>query len=135
VDLVVSSTPTQDLVTFLFAPPSIPTPAGGPRGTLDAAKPPLSFSGSGQEFQLLGEHAVQVRFTGMVLADESGEPTYRGPRDVKPNLPALREAILFDAFEGVVGWDIGYDGPGCVMLSRDGNNVTVAIAHPEAPAG
>ena len=134
VDLAISSTPTDDLLTFVFAA-SPPGPGGPPRGTLDAASPPFSFAGSGQQFALLGQHAVQLRFSGMTIADESGQATYHGPADAKPGLPALREAIQYDASEGIVGWYVGYDGPGCVTLVRDGNDVTVMIAHPEAPAG
>ena len=129
VDLTISTTPTQDLATFVFAPQGAPSPAGAPRGTLDVAKPPFSFAGSGQTFELLGEQAVQVRFSGMVIADESGQANYRGPQDVKPALPALREIVQYDASEGIVAFDLGYDGPGCVTLSRDGNGVTVAVAH------
>ena len=134
VDLAINASTTQDLVTFVFAPQGTPTPAGAPRGTLETTKPPFSYAGSGQEFQLLGEHAVQVRFIGMVIADESGQATYQGSHDAKPALPALREVVQYDASEGVVAFDIGYDGPGCVTLSRDGNAVTVAIAHPDSPA-
>jgi hypothetical protein len=134
VDLAISSTPTQDLVTFVFAASS-PGPAGPPRGSLDAAQPPFTRAGSGQPIELVGEHAVQVRFTGMTIASETGESVYRGPDDPKPNLPALREAIQYDASEGVIGWYIGYDGSGCVTLTRNGTNVTVMISHPEAPAG
>jgi hypothetical protein len=134
VDLAISSTTTHDLLTFVFAA-STPGPAGPPHGTIEALSPPFSFAGSGQAIDLLGQHAVQVRFNGMTLAGETGEATYRGPTEAKPGLPALREAIQYDASEGVVGWYIGYDGPGCVTLVREGNNVTVMIAHPEAPAG
>ena len=134
VDIAISSTPTDDLLTFVFAPSS-PGPGGPARGTLDAVEPPFSFAGSGQAFDLLGQHAVQLRFSGMTIADESGEATYHGPADAKPSLPALREAIQYDASEGIVGWYVGYDGPGCVTLAREGNDVIVMIAHPEAPAG
>ncbi|MBI3747976.1 MAG: hypothetical protein HY262_03895, partial [Chloroflexi bacterium] len=118
----------------VFAP-STPGPGGPPQGTLSAARPPFSFAGSGQEFALLGQHAIQLRFSAMTIANESGEATYQGPTDVKPGLPALREAIQFDASEGVVAWYLGYDGPGCVTLVREGNSVTVMFAHAEAPAG
>jgi hypothetical protein len=134
VDLAISSTSTQDLVTFVFAP-STPGPGGPPRGALDGAQPPFSHAGSGLPIDLLGEHAVQVRFTGMTVASETGDAVYTGPPDVEANLPALREAIQYDASEGVVGWYIGYDGPGCVTLIRNGNEVTVAITHPGAPPG
>ena len=135
VDLAISSTATHDLLTFVFAASTTGSPAGPPRGTLEAAQPPLSFAGSGLPIDLLGQHVVRLRFSGMTIASESGEATYRGPTDVKPDLPALREAIQFDASEGIVGWYVGYDGPGCVTLARHGNDVTVMIAHPEAPAG
>jgi hypothetical protein len=135
VGLAVSSTTTHDLVTFSFATQAAPGPAGSPRGTLSVAQPPFSYAGSGQPIDVLGQHAVQVRFTGMTLSSDTGQATYTGPAEVKPNLPALREAIQYDAFEGVVGWYIGWDGPGCVTLTRNGNEVTVMIGHPEAPAG
>lgn len=134
VDIAISGTPTADLVTFVFAAPSAPTPAGPPQGSLLAATAPFSFAGSGAAIDLLGEHAVQLRFTGMTIATDAGVSTYQGPADVKPNLPALREAIQFDASEGVIGWYLGFDGTGCVSLTRSGNDVTVQIAHPEAPS-
>lgn len=134
VDLAISATPTHDLITFVFADPASPGPAGPPHGTVDAIQPPFSYAGSGQPIDLHGEHAVQVRFTGMTIASESGESTYHGPQKVEPNLPALQEAIQYDASEGVIGWYVGYNGPGCVTLSRNGNDVTVKIAHPDAPA-
>jgi hypothetical protein len=135
VDITVSSTPTHDLLTFVFATGSAPGPGGPPQGALTAAQPPFSFAGSGQQFALLGRHAVQLRFSGMTVADESGRATYQGPTDLKPNLPSLREAIQYDASEGIVGWYVGYDGPGCVTLVREGSEVTLMLAHPEAPAG
>ncbi|HKB27655.1 MAG TPA: hypothetical protein VKC59_01410, partial [Candidatus Limnocylindrales bacterium] len=135
VDLTISATSTADHVTFVFAAPSSPTPAGSPRGTLDAATPPFSFAGSGAAINLLGEHAVQLRFTGMTIASDTGASIYQGSTDAKPSLPALREAIQYDASEGVIGWYLGFDGPGCVTLSRSGNDLTVQIGHPEAPAG
>ncbi len=67
----------------------------------------------------------------MSLSDDVGRrrPT-TGPTEFRPDLPVLRHAVLFDAFEGQIGWYIGYDGPGCVTLGRDGNDVTVAIQRP-----
>ncbi len=129
-DVVISSTDEADLMTFVFGNASLPGPAGQPRGDLTIADPPYTQSGSGQEIRMRGEHVLQLRFIHMSLAADTGEPTYDGPDEFKPNLPVLRHAVQFDAFEGQIGWYIGYDGPGCVTLGRDGNNVTIAFARP-----
>ena len=33
--------------------------------------------------------------------------------------------VLFDESEGQMGWYIGYDGPACVTLTREGDDVLV----------
>ena len=76
-----------------------------------------------------GERVLVVRFTGMSLANDVGQPTYDGAVEIKPDLAALRHAVLFDASEGVIGWYVGYDGSGCVSLVRSGNSVTLVIEH------
>jgi hypothetical protein len=129
-DVVISSTDKADLITFVFGDPSLPGPAGQPRGDLVIAKPPYTQSGSGQKIRMLGEHVLQLRFMHMSLSADTGDLTYNGPDSFKPNLPVLRHAAQFDAFEGQIGWYLGYDGPGCVTLGRDGNNVTIAFARP-----
>jgi hypothetical protein len=77
-----------------------------------------------------GEHVLVLRFSGMSLANDVGQPTYDGPVELEPRFDALRHAVQFDASEGQVGWYIGYDGTGCVTLARDGSDVTISIAHP-----
>ncbi len=129
-DVVISSTDKADLITFVFGNPSLPGPAGQPRGDLMIAKPPYTQSGSGQKIKMLGEHVLQLRFMHMSLSADTGDLTYNGPDTFKPNLPVLRHAAQFDAFEGQIGWYLGYDGPGCVTLDRDGDNVTIAFARP-----
>lgn len=130
VDMQVSSTAGADRVTFIFGNPSLPGPAGPPQGALQAAEPPFTYGASGEPIDLRGEHAIQVRFSGMSIANDVGQEVYTGPREVRPNLPALRHAILYDASEGIVGWYLGYDGGGCVTLAQSGNQVTVTIDHP-----
>jgi hypothetical protein len=78
---------------------------------------------------MIGEHVLVLRFSGMSLANDVGQPTYDGPVELKPGFAALKHAVLFDASEGQIGWYIGYDGPGCVTLGRNGQDVTIAIAH------
>ena len=68
---------------------------------------------------MIGEHVLALRFTGMSLSNDVGQPTYDGPRELKPDLEALRHAVLFDASEGIVGWYIGYDGSGCPTLDAE----------------
>lgn len=131
-DIRVSTGATADRLTFVFGNPSLPGPAGPPQGSLEVAQPPYTFAGSGAPIDMAGEHVVQIRFSAMSLSNDAGQETYVGPPDIRPDLPALRHAVMYDASEGIVGWYIGYDGPGCVTLSRNGNDVTVMIAHPPA---
>jgi len=128
-DLTVSAGATADRLTFVFGSSSLPGPASPPQGSLDVARPPYTQAGSGAAIAMTGEHVLQLRFTGMSLQNDAGEETYTGPAEVKPGLPALRHAILFDASEGVIGWYIGYDGTACVTLGRDGDNVTLTFDH------
>jgi ABC-type phosphate transport system substrate-binding protein len=128
-DLKVTPGPTADRLTFVFGKPSLSSPAGPPSGTLDVASPPYTQAGSGAAITMTGHRVVAIRFSGMSLQNDAAEETYSGPTDLRPNLPALRDAVLYDASEGVVGWYVGYDGSGCVTLGRDGDTVTVSIDH------
>jgi hypothetical protein len=128
VSVKVSTSATVDFVTFVFDVGSL-TPAGPPRGNLTTARPPFTDAASGLPIDLAGAHAVQVRFTGMSLSNDAGEPTFTGEPDIKTVLPALKQVTLYDASEEIAGWYIGYDGTGCVGLVRDGNDITVTIAH------
>jgi hypothetical protein len=127
-NVVISSTDEADVMTFVFGNASLPGPAGQPRGDLRIAKPPYTQSGSGQKIKMVGDHVLMLRFTHMSLSSDTGDLVYNGPDEFKPDLSVLRHAVQFDAFEGQIGWYIGYDGAGCVTLGRDGNNVTIAFA-------
>lgn len=128
VSVKVSTTPTVDFVTFVFDDGSL-SPAGPPRGELTAAEPPFTYGPSGLPIDLQGQHALQVRMSGMSLYNDVGEPIFLGDRDIQANFPALKQVILYDESEGIAAWYIGYDGNGCVGLVRDGNDITVTIAH------
>lgn len=125
----VATSPEADFVTFVFEPGSL-TPAGPPRGELTVAVPPFTFGPSGLPIDLAGDHALQVRFSGMSLSNDVGEPTFTGDPDITVDYPALKQAIMYDESEGIAAWYIGYDGTGCVNLLRDGDDVVVSIAHP-----
>ena len=124
------STDKADLITFVFGNPSLPGPAGQPRGDLVIAEPPYTQSGSGQQIKMLGEHVLQLRFMPHVPLRR-----HRRPRPTTAPTRSSRTCRScatprFDEFEGQIGWYLGYDGPGCVTLGRDGNNVTIAFARP-----
>jgi len=118
---------TSDSLRFAFGDSSLPGPASPPMGTLAIAKPPYTNAGSGAPISIDGDHVLQLTFTGMSLQNDVGQPTYDGPADIKQNLPALRQAVLYDASEGVIGWYIGYDGDGCVSLIDDGRGLLLSI--------
>jgi hypothetical protein len=128
-DLKVDPGPSSDRLTFVFGNASLPGPASPPEGTLDVVSPPYTRAGSGASVTMTGDHVIAIRLAGMSLQNDAGEETYAGPAALHPNLPALRDAVLYDASEGVVGWYVGYDGTGCVTLGRDGNTITVSIDH------
>lgn len=128
VSVKVSTSPTTDFVTFVFDEGSL-TPAGPPRGELTAAEPPFTYGPSGLPIDLQGQHALQVRMSGMSLYNDVGEPMFKGDPDIMANMPALKQVVMYDASEGIAAWYIGYDGNGCVDLVRDGNDITVTIAH------
>lgn len=121
---------TADRLTFVFGNPSLPGPAGPPEGSLEVAQAPYTSAGSGAPIEMKGEHVLQIRFSGMSLANDVGQETYVGPRGIEtPDFPSLRHAVMFDASEGIVGWYVGYDGPGCVTLVRTANDLTLTIDH------
>ena len=131
VDVVISQGEGADLVTFVFGDSSLPTPPQGfSNGSLDVAIPPFAEGGSGLPIKVDGERVVSVRFTGMSLSNDLGQPAYEGRTDFRPDLAALRTVVNFDRFEGAMGWLIGFDGGGCVTLSSDRRSVSVSIAHP-----
>jgi hypothetical protein len=120
--------PGADIVRFQFSPGSL-TPAGPPTGSLDVATPPFTEGASGLPVDLQGEKALQVVFRHMSLQNDAGEETYTGDREIRWTDPSrsLRHVVLFDESEGQLGWYLGYDGPACVTLTREGNDVLVAI--------
>jgi hypothetical protein len=118
-----------DQLTFHFGNPSL-GPGGPPEGSLAAAEPPYTQGASGATIEVSGDRVLQVTFRGMSLQNDVGQETYTGPTEFKPDLPALRHAVMYDATEGVVGWYVGYDGGGCATLSQTNNDVILTIQHP-----
>jgi hypothetical protein len=120
---------TSDGLRFIFGNSSLPGPSSPPMASISVASPPYTQAGSGATIDVKGEHVLQLRFEGMSVQNDAGQPTYDGATELKPSLPAIKDAVLYDASEGVVGWYIGYDGPGCVTLARDGQGLVLTVAH------
>lgn len=129
IDIIVRSNANADLVRFVFGEPSLEGSGAPPTSVLQRAKRPYTRAGSGKPIALLGQRVAQVRFDHMSNMNDIGEPTYQGPAEVRPKLPALRDVALYDDSEGVVGWYIGFDGRGCATLSVRGSEVIVTIEH------
>ena len=128
-DIKVVPGAAADRLTFTFGNASLPGPPTPPQGSLEVARPPYTQAASGKAITIAGDHVVQVRFTGMSLANDVGQPTYDGRTDIRATGTAFKQAVLFDASEGVIGWYVGYNGPGCVTLAVGAHDVTLVIAH------
>ena len=116
-----------DRLVFVFGNASLPGPPTPPQGSLEVARPPYTQAASGKSITIAGDHVVQVRFTGMSLANDVGQPTYDGRTDIRATGTAFKQAVLFDASEGVIGWYVGYDGSGCVSMAVGAHDVTLVI--------
>lgn len=118
-----------DVITFRFGPPSRPDVAG--TGRLEAAEPPFVQDGSGEPVEVDGQHHLVVVLDGMLIHDDVGRPYFQGERTVRPGLPAVRQVERTGMFEGIIGFVVGYDGPGCVQLLEDAaaGTLTITIGH------
>jgi hypothetical protein len=119
-----------DRMTFTFGDP-VDLPVE-PMGRLAATSPPFSHGTTGDPVDVVGEHFLEVVFTGLALSDEEGTPTFEGQRDARYGLPAIKHAVVFDESEGQVGVIVGYTGDGCPTLGGDpdAGTVTIEIPHP-----
>ena len=118
-----------DGITFqLGAMASDPT---GSSGGLKAVNPPFVGGGSGLRVEVLGDHFVELHFDGMLIADGAGTPIYLGQASVTPDMFALEQVEMTEAFEGVYNFVIGYRGNGCVALVEDAaaKTLTITIGH------
>jgi hypothetical protein len=130
VNVSASTSGDQDLLVFEFGNMSVPGPGGPPKGEFSVAKKPYTEGASGRPIKMDGQRVVQIVYRGMSLVADTGDLVYQGPPELQPDLTALKHAVEYDESEGVIGWYAGFDGPGCVTVSREGNDVIVAFAHP-----
>ena len=122
-----------DVITFVFGNASLPGPAGQPRGDLAVAEPPYTEARQrrGRSTCRATTSCSSGSCSMSLVRPTPASPTYDGPARVQagPAGPRVTPS-MFDESEGQIGWYIGYDGPGCVTLGRDGDDVTVSFAQP-----
>ena len=120
--------PGRDVIRFVFGNGSL-TPAGPPTESIAVAKPPFTEASSGRPIALGGKQALQAVFQGMSLQNDVGQPTFTGVRQVtvSDSARSLRQVVLFDESEGRIGWYVGYDTSSCLSLTRDGDDLVLAI--------
>ena len=126
--IAVLALPGRDIVRFTFGHASL-TPAGPPTESISVATPPFTEGASGRPIALKGKQALQVVFRGMSLQNDVGQPTFTGTRQITVTDAArsLRQVVLFDESEGQIGWYVGYDTSSCLSLTRDGDDLVLAI--------
>ena len=90
-----------------------------PTAELKAATAPFYKGQSGETLQVVGDRFYQLRLDGQWIAEESGQPVYKGETDLKRSSGTIREAVMNDASEGVISWILGTVGNGCVSVRRD----------------
>jgi hypothetical protein len=125
----VSTSGLADRIVFQLGDPA-PGPLGG-RGRLRAVTPPFFQGASGLPVEVEGTWFVELHLDGMLIADEAGNAVFRGETSVQPNLLAVKQVEMTEAFEGVYNFVIGYDGDGCVGLVDDEatRTLTISIGH------
>lgn len=129
ISMEIDSSALADRIVFRLGD-AAPEPSGSTR-RLRAVRPPFAQGASGLPVDVEGTWFVELHLDGMLLADESGNPTYAGETSVKPGMPALKQVEMTESFEGVYNFVIGYDGNGCVGLVDDvaTRTFTINVGH------
>ena len=124
-DVTVAPQECTDTVTFTFTA----SPGGSPKFVIEPASPPFAQSGSGEAFTVPGTAFLRVRFQPAWIADpKTGGVTYAGPHRIEPTGTVVtRGVVLYDAFEGVVGWIVGLDGTGRYKVTSSDSPPSVTI--------
>jgi len=120
--------PGRDVLRFRFGNPSL-EPAGVPTGQITVAAPPFTEAASGRSIALDGTDSLEVVFKGMSIMNDVGQPVFEGDREIRgdDSTRSMRHVVMFDESEGQIGWYVGYDRPACATLTREGNDVVLAL--------
>ncbi|MHC6626141.1 AMIN-like domain-containing (lipo)protein [Streptomyces globosus] len=93
--------------------------------------PALFQDGSGAPVPLAGKHFLQIRLHPAAAHLRSGEGTYRGPRLVRTDLPALKGLAMTGDFEGYVTFGAAFDSRPSyrTFTLRSPDRFVIDIAH------
>ncbi len=129
IDLTIETDGVADRLVFELGAQA-PEPTGSTFRLRDAS-PPFVQGGSGEPVEVAGTQFVEFHLDGMLIADEVGGALYQGETSLIPDMVALRQVEMTEAFEGVYNFVIGYDGNGCVALIDDTElkTLTITIGH------
>jgi hypothetical protein len=114
-------------VIFVLGPPDPDWPAGQPIGDFADAEPPFDRTASGQPIEVPGDHHIRVRLENMKIVDADGDIVYDGPDRITPDQGPIRAVVQEEAFEGVVSWIVGFDGPGCPSVTVSDDRIVVSV--------
>ena len=123
VDVRTARHPGYDRAVFTF---------DGPAPGVRAAYVRQVMAGeSGEPLPLEGRAALEVSFSPAAGHDDSGHPTWSGPRDRSPRLPALRQLRTALDVEGELRFGLGVDERAGYRLMRlsDPTRIVVDVAH------
>lgn len=123
-----------DRITFEFAPPKAPSPANTlPKYTVTKVGQ-VTQDGSGNPVQINGDALYSLVMQGASGVDLSGPQlvtTYNGPKEFKPNFPALLEVEHAGDFENVLSWGIGLRAPRCIKVSQLNSPLRLVLDIPQ----
>jgi hypothetical protein len=133
----VGTHPGYDRVTFEFAPPQSPPPVPAPAGVLPKYEltrvRSITEDGSGNPVDVSGKDLYQIVFHGASGFDLTGEqpvPTYKGPKELKPNFKILSEVERSGDFEATLSWGIGLKEPRCLKVAEFKSPLRLAVDIP-----
>jgi hypothetical protein len=127
-----------DRVTFEFAPPSqtsppVPAPPGVlPKYELTRVSS-ITEDGSGKPVEVSGKDLYLIVFHGASGFDLTGPdpvPTYKGPKELKPNFKVLNEVERSGDFEATLSWGIGLKERRCLKVAEFNSPLRLAIDIP-----
>jgi hypothetical protein len=106
-DLRVAHHPGYDRITFQFDG-ALPAYDITPQPNSQFVEDPR-----GGTVTLQGSSGLRIVFHGGSDYSTSGQQTYTGSTDVKPNLPSVKEVRQMGDFERVLSWGVGIAGSPC----------------------